>query len=492
MSERIRYGEVRSALQKTARTAARRGRPCALPSALIPFMLSILLIICSLRTAGAAVEPGALQRAVQTLEADAAEAHLPTLAAAIVSSSDVLFQHIWGDDADDKTPFLLGSLSKSFTALAVMTLVEDGLVDLDAPVTQYVRRARTNATVRELLTHTSGIGTYDTPLDYTSPARRRGTHEYANVNYAILSQLIEAVSGEDYEDYMRERIFEPLELTDTYADPADARREGLVQGHTNILGLQIPAGVPRPNAASWIQPAAGYIASSLADMEKYLQMYLRGGEDIVSQDSVEQMLNDGVPVEDDPPYLYAFGWTRIDAPLPVPVYRHAGLVETGMTCMYLIPSLDIGAVLLANTNDYLVGTDIMDRAGWNMVLALLGETPGAIDHGEYARSHLAWDLIYLAVLSTAVVPFLFLGRALRRKTGPRSRRNITAIVLYFFGYPTALLLLVPALAGVPLWVIGDFVPDLYGTLIATAVLLYAGGAIRLAVPPLRNLHAGPQ
>lgn len=111
-------------------------------------------------------------------------------------------------------------------------------------------------------------------------------------------------------------------------------------------------------------------------MAAYLQMYLRGGEGVVSEDAVRQMLNDGVEVEDEIRYRYAFGWNRIDAPLPVPVYRHAGLTETSMTCMYLIPSIDLGIVLLTNANDYLVGTDLLDRLGWNLVLEILGEERG--------------------------------------------------------------------------------------------------------------------
>lgn len=454
--------------------------------------LSVLLIfLCTGSTAPAhlAAVPAS---AAAALKEGAAQAHTPALGAVIVSSSEVLFEEIYGSGASANTPFVLGSLSKSFTALAVMTLAEQGLIDLDAPAVQYVPNVRTHATIRQLLTHTSGISTYDTPQDYRSERKNIGTHIYSNMNYALLGKVIEAVTGMKYDKYIEETILVPLGMTNTYAKPSEAAANGLVQGYTNMFGLNVRAMPPAPDQHSWIQPAAGYISSSLSDMVAYLQMYLRGGEGIVSEAGIDQMLNDGVEVDADIPYRYAFGWNRIDAPLPVPVYRHAGLTETSMTCMYLIPSMDLGIALLANSCDYLVGTDLLDRIGWNLVLEILGESSAQIEQGAYARSHTMWNLIYVGFLSTAAVPFLFIGRSLRGKKGPRTRKAITGIVLYYFAYPTALLLLVPLMSGVPLWVIGDFVPDLYSILIATAVLLYVGGAIRLAVPPLRNLHAGAQ
>lgn len=454
-------------------------------------LLTVFLLLATAAPARAARQVVS-EEAAEELAAAAKEAHIPTLAVGVVDSSSVLFQEIHGDDADENTPFLLGSLSKSFTAFAVMQLVEDGKVDLDAPVTDYVHSARTNATIRQLLHHTSGLGTYDTPQDYRTDPKKVGKHEYANVNYALLGKVIEAVSGEKYAQYIETSILEPLGMEDTWAKTSDAEKNGLVRGNISLFGIPVRAFPPQSDAQSWIQPAAGYISSSLHDMETYLQMYLRGGESIASAETIQQMLNDGVEVEDEIPYRYAMGWTRVDEPLPVPVYRHAGLVETGMTCMYLIPSRDLGIVFLANVNDYLVGTDLMDRIGWNFVLRILEVEPGRISPGEYNQSHTVWNLIYLAVLATAVVPFLFIGPALRRKKGPRSRGQIWRIVLYFFAYPTALLMIVPLLAETPLWVIGAFVPDLYSILIATAALLYVGGAIRLAVPSFRNLQAGPQ
>ncbi len=144
-------------------------------------------------------------------------------------------------DADDL--FRVGSITKVFTSALTLMLVEDGLVDLDAPAGDYITRVPMpeGVTVRHLLGHRSGIATYtndeffeevglddgrvwtpeemvaiiaDEPADFDP-----GTDfTYSNTNFILLGVLIEEVVGETYDDALRSRILEPLGMPDTYVD----------------------------------------------------------------------------------------------------------------------------------------------------------------------------------------------------------------------------------------------------------------------------------
>lgn len=416
-------------------------------------------------------------RSRQALAQAAEESHIPAVACAVVNADEILYEEIFGTGAGPDTPFLLGSLSKSFTALGILQLSEQGRISLDAPLSQYLPDAQADITIRQLLNQTGGIGTYQTLEDYR-PRYTAGRHMYSNTNYALLGKVTEAVTGMPYAEYLRENILTPLGMSHTSADASDALAAQLVQGHINLFGIPVPADAQFPDADDWIQPAAGYIFSSLRDMARYLQMYLRGGEGLVSSSGLQMMLNDGIWVEDDIPYIYAMGWTRIEAPLPAPVYRHSGLTETGMSCMYLLPEQGLGVIFLASGNDYLVGTDLMDRLGWNFILELMDTTPGTIAAGEYVKAHLLWDGIYAAVLAAASVPLCCLFRTARRPDRCRSVKRRWALLVGSFA-GAAVLPMVPFLfLKTPLWVVGAFVPDLYAVLLTASALLAAAGILQ--------------
>ena len=142
------------------------------------------------------------------------DAHIPALSVTIVNKDAVLFSGNYGDCENSETPFYLGSISKSFTAACIMQLVEQGKVDLNAPVSTYLPGATDGdrISVRQLLNHTSGLGQYQTLENYKI-VNEQGVHHYANVNYSLLGEIIEAVSGESYSDYITKNLFEPLQLS---------------------------------------------------------------------------------------------------------------------------------------------------------------------------------------------------------------------------------------------------------------------------------------
>src|SRR4051794_5148640 len=155
--------------------------------------------------------------------------------------------------------FRVASLSKSFTALAVMQLVDAGLLHLDDPVREHLPGFEMadprvdQVTVRELLDHTSGITDSVVPdlsrAQPSSPAEAttsmRSAHlasipgtsySYANPNYQVAARLVEVVSGEPFGRYLRRHIFEPAQMSATTSTVTDDQPvPGLAEGHPDRL-----------------------------------------------------------------------------------------------------------------------------------------------------------------------------------------------------------------------------------------------------------------
>lgn len=180
------------------------------------------------------------------LKAQMAAKHIPGLSVAVVQDGRVVKIAAYGvSDVAAKTPatldtrYILGSCTKPFTAVAVLQLMEAGKVDLDAPISRYLDAlpaAWSAITVRELLTHTSGLPNYRRFLDnaklsdpkYNQPGSviallaekpldfAPGTkYEYSNTNYHFLGQIIEKVSGQTYGDFLVAYQFKAAGMTAT-------------------------------------------------------------------------------------------------------------------------------------------------------------------------------------------------------------------------------------------------------------------------------------
>ena len=163
-----------------------------------------------------------------------------------------------------QTPFFTGSTGKSFTSLAIMQLVEAGKVTLDAPVQTYLPwfrvadvKASEVITVRQLLNMTSGfpqsigqeqIANVDlsdsaiennvralAKIELIAPPGER--YEYSNSNYVTLGMIIQAVTGQSYETYIREHIFKPLDIQNSFTSKTEAQQDGLAVGYQKWFGL---------------------------------------------------------------------------------------------------------------------------------------------------------------------------------------------------------------------------------------------------------------
>jgi CubicO group peptidase (beta-lactamase class C family) len=175
------------------------------------------------------------------VKAEQQRQHIPGLSLLVVKDGKIIRAEGYGlANVELQVPvkpesiFQSGSVGKQFTATAVMMLVEDGKVGLDDPLTKYFPEAPSSwkdATVRELLSHTAGLGDYpknfDFRKDWTENEELKliesiplsyppGTNwAYSNLGYVTLGILIHRVTGEFYGDFLQQRIFQPLGMTST-------------------------------------------------------------------------------------------------------------------------------------------------------------------------------------------------------------------------------------------------------------------------------------
>jgi CubicO group peptidase (beta-lactamase class C family) len=311
-----------------------------------------------------------------------------------------------GEVPTSLTPFFIGSLTKSITALAIMQLVEAGKVELDAPIQRYLPwfqvadpDASARMSVRHLLNQTSGFSTvasnvilanFDNrpdaierqvrALSTTKLHHRVGeVVEYCNLNYNILGLIIEVTSGEDYAGYIRGHIFEPLGMNHTYTSKAAARQDGLARGHRHWFGFPVPSpDLPVPLGSL----PSGQLISCTEDMAHYLIAHLNGGQygqaQVLSSTGIDQLhcgekeyLAFGKSVGS-----YAMGWFDVLIG-KTRVLTHGGNVPDFSAFMALIPEQKKGIVLLLNADPY--GLPIItEEIGSNLSAILTGQQPQPI------------------------------------------------------------------------------------------------------------------
>lgn len=147
----------------------------------------------------------------------------------------MLFEGTYGECESADQPFIIGSMSRSFTALAIMQFAERGCIDLDSQIDAYIDPSEwfvtgtdySRITVRDLLNQTSGITGY-AAFGSLESTDSYGSHIYANANYGLLGLIIEAVSGMTYEEYVTRNIFEPLEMKHSAASLEKSRGNSLL------------------------------------------------------------------------------------------------------------------------------------------------------------------------------------------------------------------------------------------------------------------------
>lgn len=186
------------------------------------------------------------ERIGEQIAQDIERYHIPAMAVAVVNKDKVLFERTYGECKSADEPFIIGSMSKSFTALAVMQLAEQGKIDLDAPMDKYIDSSKwfkdgtdhSRITVKDLLNQTSGITTFQ-QLGSLERTDKYGSHVYANANYGLLGLIVEEVSGMSYEEYVTKHIYDPLGMEHSAATLENSKKNGLINGYRNYFGFAV-------------------------------------------------------------------------------------------------------------------------------------------------------------------------------------------------------------------------------------------------------------
>ena len=306
---------------------------------------------------------------------------IPGLALGIVEGDEIVHLRGFGEadsgrPVSPETPFIIGSVAKSVTALAVMQLVEAGEVDIDAPVQNYIpwfrvadEEASAEITVRDLLNHTSGISTKtgrsyqgdgDTSDDALEKAVRElstaeltepvgETYQYSTINFSVLGLIVQIVGGQSYEDYIQENVFDPLAMDSSFTAETDAR--DLATGHNYWFS--------RPRASS--EPfnrgllPAGYLISSAEDMTHYVIAQLNDGEydgaSVLSPEGIAELQAPAVPTP-EADTSYGMGWF-VGPVNGIPAVFHQGETFTFHSNVVLMPESGQGVVVLMNAENSL-------------------------------------------------------------------------------------------------------------------------------------------
>lgn len=301
----------------------------------------------------------------------------PGVAAIITKNNETLFigaQGMANIDAgqsiDDTTVFRLASITKQFSAATLLLLAEEGLVDLDAPLSTYVPHypePGASVAVRRLLNHTSGIPSYtgipgwmvetntataytteemialfsDLPMDF-EPGDR---FAYNNSGYVLVGAVIEAVTGEAWADVVKSRIAEPLGLEVLQSGLEESTVARMANGYT---GAENPTSAQRIHMS--VPHAAGALISDVQDLADWANALHDG--DVLSAESYAMMiaptiLSDGSDID----YGYGIGTSEIYG---APTIGHNGGIFGFSTDSVYLPSKDIFVGVLGNSDSFSV------------------------------------------------------------------------------------------------------------------------------------------
>jgi CubicO group peptidase (beta-lactamase class C family) len=318
------------------------------------------------------------------------EWELPGAAVAVVKDGRVLLVRGYGvrelgkpEPVDAQTIFDIASLTKSFTSAAIGSLVDDGRLSWDEPISRRLPEVEfadpyltANVTLRDLLAHRTGLGAANGPtfaailprdrllrlVRYVEPvAPFRARYVYSNLAYAVVGEAGARAAGTTWEQLVTERLLAPLGMTRTTADFAAAPRLGnLAVGHAVFGGEQRP--VPRGDASRTHTAPAGAVQSSIADLATWMLFQLgdgtHAGRRVLSPDVMAAMHSPHVLSPTTEAFRssrqvqyfagYGLGWQVFDYRGHL-LWWHSGNGDGQVARMVLVPELRLGITVLVNS-----------------------------------------------------------------------------------------------------------------------------------------------
>ncbi|NFD78234.1 cyclic peptide export ABC transporter [Clostridium botulinum] len=328
------------------------------------------------------------------IEENMNESSIPGLSVTIVKDDKTVYQKGFGySDVDGKKPvtsqslFEIGSNSKAFTALGILSLEKSGQIKLNDEVTKYIswlkvkyKGKETSITVEQLLYHTSGIPfktidkvpvadkdnaleeTVKTLVDIDLDSEPGKKFQYATINYDVLGLIIEKVTGKTYENYIEETVLKPMGLNNTYLFKNETINEQMASGYK--IGFLKPQLYEAPIYRG--NKPAGYIISGGEDMAKWLKIQmgtmkeLKFHKDIIKKSQEASRANSAIGDE----VFYAGGWFVY----PKGQISHGGNNPNYSSFIIFNPKDKVGVAVLSNIN-----SNYMQNIGLGINRMLQGE-----------------------------------------------------------------------------------------------------------------------
>lgn len=494
----------------------------------IIFLTSVILTVVTsvvrVERTFAQAAPANYEAVDSYISAQMNELGIPGAALVIVQGDQIVHLRAFGvadgssRPVTPQTPFFTGSTGKSITALAIMQLVEAGKIKLDAPVQTYLpwfRVADVDAshfiTVRQLLNLMSGIPRFIgqeqiANIDQSDSAMENNVRalakveliappgeqfEYSNANYVTLGMIIQEVTGQSYETYIKEQIFKPLEMQNSFASKTEAQQAGLAVSFQKWFG--IPVASPSLPFSRGSLPAGQHILST-EDFGHYLIAQLNHG----NYQGVSLLSPAGIAEMHQPPTntlggttSYGMGW-EVQHFQNVQVITHDGAVPGYTTVMFLVPEENLAIGMVMNTYSPMLGFRV-SRVPGNILRMLLGQA--TIQLNEILFRQMTYGIVMLIPLIQLLAVVITLRRVRSWRKGASYSSQIQ--IAFYVALPLiwnaayVLLVILPKAFEVDISTMILLQPDVSWVAVVSGVFAIAWGLLRtsLVVPTLRQAFA---
>ncbi|GGW20793.1 serine hydrolase [Streptomyces capoamus] len=314
-----------------------------------------------------ALLPGTRRALLHRIALAQTEGRAPSLVAAVVRDGQAVWHgartSVEGHGPDETVQYRIGSITKTFTAVLVMRLRDEGVLDLGDPLEKHLPGTGAGeATIAELLAHTAGLAA-ESPAPWWErtpgslrpelgdvlgeqpllhPVGRR--HHYSNPGYTLLGTLVEELRGAPWEEVLRHEILEPLGLHRTTAQPVSPHAGGWA------VHPWADAMLPEPLEDLGRMAPAGQLWSTTGDLARFAAFLARGDNRVLSAESVREMRTPAAPAEaadvlDGNTYGLGLQIQRRDGRL---LTGHSGSLPGFLANLTISVEDDVAAVVLAN------------------------------------------------------------------------------------------------------------------------------------------------
>lgn len=430
------------------------------------------------------------------------EQNIPGAAVAIVHNKDVFFTKTWGITGESekkvtsKTPFAIGSISKSLTALAIVKLIEDKKIKLEDPVQRYLpwfklkdSQISSTITIQHLLTHTSGISTYEglllsdkqsksstalkenvmklSNVKVTAPPSEK--YQYSNANYMVLGALIEEVTNDTYSSYMEKHVFRLLNMNGAAASKETAYEKGYLTGYQSWFGI------PRKSVVSYDNAGVpyGYITANLEDMIQFI-MFLNRQENpqFLKQENMDLYLSPLYKINSEKSYGFGLRTTNINE--SETMIWHSGSTPDARAEILTLNKSGWSGVILTNKNHVLEETALSELKK-GIISILNGEEPVDIPKNI--------PLIQIVLLLVTLILFIISIMLIKKY---KHMKSVKKLIWLFIGSLSLLLsiIFIPLLTystSSPWRTIKIFAPDVALVTSIIVTLLVANGLISIFI-----------